>query len=121
SYNNLSGPIPQGNQFSTLNDPFIYVGNKFLCGAPLSNKCDPGENDMDEDEKEDKAEKLWFYFVVAIGFGTGFWVVVGVLLFKKCWRKAYFKCIDETVHKIKVTCSRELARLKKTCMGNPVD
>jgi hypothetical protein len=121
SYNNLSGPIPQGNQFSTLNNPSIYVGNKFLCGAPLSNICDPDENDRDEDENEDKAEKLWFYFVVAIGFATGFGIVIGVLLFKKCWRHAYFKCIDETVHKINVTFSRELARLKKTCMGNPVD
>jgi hypothetical protein len=120
SYNNLSGPIPQGNQFPTFN-LYTYVGNKFLCGAPLSNICDPDENDRDEDENEDKAEKLWFYFVVAIGFATGFGIVIGVLLFKKCWRHAYFKCIDETVHKINVTFSRELARLKKTCMGNPVD
>ncbi|KAK2380337.1 receptor protein EIX2 [Trifolium repens] len=104
SYNNLSGPIPQGNQFLTLNiDLFIYAGNKFLCGAPLSNHCtadNRNKSDDDDDGKHDRAEKLWFYFVVALGFATGFWVVIGVLLLKKGWRHAYFKCIDEVVYKL---------------------
>lgn len=121
SYNNLSGPIPQGNQFSTLDDPFIYVGNKFLCGAPLPNQCGTDDRDddseLDEDGKQDRSEKWWFYFVVALGFATGFWAVVGVLLLKKRWRHAYFRCIDEAMHKVNVT----FARLKKRCAGNPVD
>ncbi|PNY02188.1 leucine-rich repeat receptor protein kinase exs-like protein [Trifolium pratense] len=119
SYNNFSGPIPQGNQFSTFNiDLSIYAGNKFLCGAPLTNHCDTGNRDKrGEDDKHDKDEKWLFYFVVALGFITGFWVVIGVLLLKKGWRHAYFKCIDEAVHKS----GRELARLKKRFSGNPVD
>ncbi|GAU38514.1 hypothetical protein TSUD_396310 [Trifolium subterraneum] len=105
SYNNISGPIPQGNQFSTLNiDLSIYAGNKFLCGAPLPNHCDAGDRDKsghdDHDGKHDRAEELWFYFVVALGFATGFWVVIGVLILKKGLRHAYFKCIDEVVNKI---------------------
>jgi Leucine-rich repeat (LRR) protein len=126
SYNNLSGPIPQGNQFSTFNvDLSIYAGNKFLCGAPLSNHCKADDRDEsrdgDGDGKHDKGEKFWFYFVVALGFITGFWVFIGVLLLKKGWRKAYFKCIDEVMHKINVTFGRELARFKKNFTGNPVD
>jgi hypothetical protein len=126
SYNNLSGPIPQGNQFSTFNvDLSIYAGNKFLCGAPLSNHCKADDRDEsrdgDGDGKHDKGEKFWFYFVVALGFITGFWVFIGVLLLKKGWRNAYFKCIDEVMHKINVTFGRELARFKKNFTGNPVD
>jgi hypothetical protein len=104
SYNNLSGPIPQGNQFPTFN-LYTYVGNKFLCGAPLSNNCNPDENDRDEngdeDNKQDKVEKLWFYFVVALGFATGFWTAIGILLLKKGWRHACFRSIDEVVHNIR--------------------
>ncbi|MCI26523.1 LRR receptor-like serine/threonine-protein kinase GSO1, partial [Trifolium medium] len=55
----------------------------------------------DEDEKQDKVEKLWFYFVVALGFATGFWAAIGVLFLKKDWRHACFRCVDEVVHKIR--------------------
>ncbi|CAK8534568.1 unnamed protein product [Lathyrus sativus] len=124
SYNNLSGPIPQSNQLSTLNDDsYIYVGNKFLCGAPLLNHCDADNRDDhdDGDGKPDRVEKLWFYFVVLLGFGSGFWTVIGVFLLKKDWRHAYFSCIDKVVLRIKVAFGIELAKLKKTCRGNHVD
>jgi hypothetical protein len=126
SYNNLSGPIPQANQFLTLNvNLSIYAGNKFLCGAPLSTQCNADDRnesrDGGGDGEHDRGEKLWFYFVVALGFVTGFWVFIGVFLLKKGWRNAYFKCIDDVVHKINVTFGRELARLKKKFTGNPVD
>ncbi|KAL1339622.1 hypothetical protein AAHE18_U051800 [Arachis hypogaea] len=108
SYNNLSGPIPKGNQFQTLDDPFLYIGNPSLCGPPLQNQCnapvDDSQEDDDEDEdgkdKEDQKEKWLFYFVVALGFITGFWGFIGVFLLKKGWRHAYFQCIDDAMHKI---------------------
>ncbi|XP_065041653.1 receptor-like protein EIX2 [Musa acuminata AAA Group] len=36
SDNSLSGVIPSGNQLQTLNDTSIYIGNAYLCGAPLT-------------------------------------------------------------------------------------
>ncbi|KAL4351074.1 hypothetical protein AHAS_Ahas10G0205600 [Arachis hypogaea] len=78
SHNDFSGPIPTENQFSTY-DSSSYAGNPYLCGSPLPNKCgylheDHGSNEFeDEDSNLDKLEKWLFYFVIAIGFATGFW------------------------------------------------
>lgn len=38
SNNQLEGPIPSA---LNLMDPLAFAGNKALCGAPLSNACDP--------------------------------------------------------------------------------
>ncbi|XLT15061.1 hypothetical protein HN51_060751 [Arachis hypogaea] len=87
SYNNFSGPIPTYNQFLTY-DSSSYAGNPYLCGSPLPNECGPhqvpGSNEFededrptkqkkDEDSKADRLEKWLFYFVIAIGFATGYW------------------------------------------------
>ncbi|RYQ78980.1 hypothetical protein Ahy_Scaffold8g108451 [Arachis hypogaea] len=58
SYNNLSGPIPDENQFQVLNDPLSYTGNQYLCGAPLPKHC-PGDgphhvHDIEGYKKEDR-------------------------------------------------------------------
>ncbi|KAK7393227.1 hypothetical protein VNO78_21771 [Psophocarpus tetragonolobus] len=62
----LKGPIPRGNQLSSLDDPFIYAGNPFLCGHPRPNECFANDSQHgeveDEDGKEHKPEKLWFRF-----------------------------------------------------------
>ncbi|XP_027364357.1 receptor-like protein EIX2 [Abrus precatorius] len=114
SYNNLSGTIPQENQFSSLDDPYyIYVGNPFLCGDPLL-KCAPVENERNDDEdadsRQERSEKVWFYFVIALGFAIGFWTTVGLLLLKKSWRQAYFEYIDEATDWMHVTISIMLAK-----------
>ncbi|CAM0909243.1 unnamed protein product [Alopecurus aequalis] len=95
SYNNLSGRIPSGNQLQALYDPeSIYVGNKFLCGPPLSKKCwvpevtevhIQGKSPMDRD----------FYIGLALGFVMGLWMVFVIFLFLKTWRVAYFELIDK--------------------------
>uniref|UniRef100_I1NPF7 non-specific serine/threonine protein kinase n=1 Tax=Oryza glaberrima TaxID=4538 RepID=I1NPF7_ORYGL len=47
SFNNLSGRIPSGNQLQTLGDPdFIYIGNYYLCGPPLSRNCSGPEDSI---------------------------------------------------------------------------
>ncbi|KAL4277591.1 hypothetical protein AHAS_Ahas20G0322500 [Arachis hypogaea] len=91
SYNNFFGPIPTDNQFLTY-DSSSYAGNPYLCGSPLPNKCGyshqvNGTSEFeDEDNSLDKLEKWLFYLVIAIGFATGFWGVIGTLWFKKNWR-----------------------------------
>ena len=110
SYNNLSGQIPRGNQLLVLDDPLIYIGNPFLCGAPLSNQCPADDSQHgydDEGDKEGRLEKLWFYLVIALGFATGFWAVIGSLMLKKGWRHAYFGYIDEAMHRLHITIARK--------------
>ena len=121
SYNNFSGPIPQKNQFSTFqDDPSIYVGNPYLCGIPLKNKCsdDPAHppSSVGFEEKlgnDDGREKMLFYFVITIGYVTGFWAVIGVLMLKKNWRHACFGYVDKVADNIYVAVVVRVARLKK--------
>ncbi|KAI4338247.1 hypothetical protein L6164_016590 [Bauhinia variegata] len=98
SYNNFSGPIPRENQFLGLDDPSIYVGNPYLCGASLENKCSNDfplqgfETTCSEEESENSNvhQKLLFYLVIALGFASGFGGTIGVLLSRKSWRSAFF-------------------------------
>ncbi|XP_061369542.1 receptor-like protein 46 [Gastrolobium bilobum] len=125
SHNNFSGPIPKGNQFSTY-DSSIYADNLYLCGSPLPKLC-PGdesnpapeskgnEDDIDDGKKE-KVEKIWFYFVIAVGFATGFWGVIGTLFFNKSFRHAYFRWADDKTDKIYVAIVIKWAKLKKLMM-----
>ncbi|CAI9299667.1 unnamed protein product [Lactuca saligna] len=107
SHNHLWGRIPSGNQLQTLTDPSIYAGNKDLCGAPLLNNCSNHQDPTTTPENKYEAAyeptnvwlKIWYYVDVACGFATGFWGVIGVLVFKKQWRRKFFTIvasIDET-------------------------
>ncbi|XP_062076596.1 receptor-like protein EIX2 [Humulus lupulus] len=96
SYNNLSGKIPTGPQLQTLNDPNIYAGNDELCGTPLPKKCF-GDDDRrknahedDDDYKDSRIERIWFYSVVTLGYAAGLWGVIGSLVFNRNWRHAFF-------------------------------
>ncbi|KAL1319430.1 LRR receptor-like serine/threonine-protein kinase GSO2 [Arachis ipaensis] len=120
SNNNFSGPIPSGNQFQVLDDPLIYSGNPFLCGVPLKTIC-PGdvshqdshdEGYDDEAGENDKSGKILFYFVIAVGFATGFWGIIGVLYFKNNWRYACFGYVDEVADRIYVAIVLKVAKLK---------
>ncbi|MED6197779.1 hypothetical protein PIB30_059891 [Stylosanthes scabra] len=112
SNNNFSGPIPRGNQFQLLDDPLIYTGNPFLCGFPLKIDC-PGDDSHDPHAGEnDKSDEIWFYFVIALGFVTGFWGVIGVLYIKKNWRHACFGYVDEVADRIYVVVVLKVAKLK---------
>ncbi|XP_025012918.2 receptor-like protein EIX2 [Ricinus communis] len=101
SYNNLSGKIPIANQFQSLNDPSIYVGNTALCGMPLPTKCyeeneySPFPDDENDGEDEDNLKKRWFFVTIGLGFLVGFWGVCGSLIIKTSWRVVYFRFIDE--------------------------
>ncbi|KAK3444940.1 hypothetical protein EUGRSUZ_A00622 [Eucalyptus grandis] len=116
SHNNFTGPIPKGNQIQTLDDPSIYADNPLLCGDHLQKKCPsveaPRVSEEDPDE-EGKLEKVMFYIVIMLGFATGFWGVIGVLVYKKNWRRVYFNYVDrktDMVYVIIVVKAVELRR-----------
>ncbi|KAK7268378.1 hypothetical protein RIF29_21076 [Crotalaria pallida] len=128
SENKLVGPIPQGNQFSTY-DSSVYANNPYLCGHELPNKC-PGDDSSevlrnkgyeDKDGKKEKLEKLFFYFVVAVGFATGFWGVFAVLLLNKSWRHVYFRWVEDVADDIYVAVVIKVAKLKKWMIRNRDD
>ncbi|CAI9300189.1 unnamed protein product [Lactuca saligna] len=107
SHNNLYGRIPTGRQLQTLTDPSIYEGNKDLCGPPLPNNCSkPGEVPTRSKKKQgasDEKTEVWLFYVdIICGFATGFWGVIGLLLFKKQWRWIPFMFAEETMDKIYV-------------------
>ncbi|KAL5568007.1 hypothetical protein UlMin_024582 [Ulmus minor] len=120
SNNNLSGRIPTGNQLQVIQDPSSsYAGNSQLCGTPLEKKC-PGDDAPVQPptsnihgEDEDKSERFWSYFVIVLGYGTGFWAVIGTLILKKNWRVAYFRFADNTKEWMLMMIAVKAERLKK--------
>ncbi|KAF7815334.1 receptor-like protein EIX2 [Senna tora] len=125
SDNNFSGPIPRGAQFFTFG-PSSFGGNPFLCGDPLSNACSgnpptsPGNVDEsnDYDDDDEKKEKVLFYFVIALGFITGFWGSIGVLIYKRNWRHACFRRVENLADILYVETVIRMARLKKMIKKN---
>ncbi|XP_023745085.1 receptor-like protein 47 [Lactuca sativa] len=122
SHNNLSGQIPAGNQLQTLDDPSIYVGNKDLCGPPLLKNCSNHENPITRMPKKQynavgEPSELWFYVDIMSGFITGFWGIIGVLLFKKKWRQNLFTFAEETMDKILIAVIIGVAKMKKVREG----
>ncbi|KAI4334852.1 hypothetical protein L6164_013561 [Bauhinia variegata] len=94
SFNNFIGRIPTGTQLQSF-DPSSYVGNPELCGAPLKN-CAQEKKSVDIVNAKDQNEFLsCLYIGMGVGFATGFWGVCIALFFKRAWRHAYFKFLDE--------------------------
>ncbi|KAM3346164.1 hypothetical protein ACQJBY_020607 [Aegilops geniculata] len=107
SYNSLSGRIPSGPQLDILNldnQSLIYIGNSGLCGPPVHENCsgiDPSIHGDLESSKEE-FDPLTFYFGLVLGFVMGLWMVFCALLFKKTWRVAYFRLIDNVYDQVYV-------------------
>ncbi|XP_054816999.1 receptor-like protein EIX2 [Prosopis cineraria] len=117
SYNNFSGPIPEGNQFLTLEDPSIYIGNQYLCGEPVLKKCSRDDNNeaptYEGKDDDNKKEKILFYFVVTLGFITGFWGAIGVLVVNKRLRYVCFRYVEKIADQIYVAIAIRVARIKR--------
>uniref|UniRef100_A0ACD5WKG5 Uncharacterized protein n=1 Tax=Avena sativa TaxID=4498 RepID=A0ACD5WKG5_AVESA len=96
SYNNLSGRIPSGRQLQTLDDPDIYVGNGYLCGPPSSNNCTTDQPTVPShhEQVEGRNDLMFVFLGMEIGFTVGLNITLLVLLFKKKWRTAYFRLLD---------------------------
>ncbi|RWR91798.1 LRR receptor-like kinase resistance protein [Cinnamomum micranthum f. kanehirae] len=119
SYNNFSGRIPSGRQLDTINDSSIYTGNPLLCGPPLLKQC-PGDEThcgsqlvLSGEGAEDELVIQLLFISMAPGFVVGFWVVCGILLFKRSWRLAYYHFFDDMGNRLYVAIARKVANFKK--------
>ncbi|URE33146.1 LRR receptor-like serine threonine-protein kinase [Musa troglodytarum] len=111
SYNNLSGRIPVSNQFSTFNDPAIYVGNEGLCCTPLP-KCSKDAESEATAADVDKLERTLYIGSIVMGFIVGFWGSIGIMILRHGIRIALFQLIDRTCDWIYVQVAVKLKKLK---------
>ncbi|KAF8412972.1 hypothetical protein HHK36_000944 [Tetracentron sinense] len=115
SYNNFSGRIPLGTQLQSFS-ALSYIGNLELCGTPLLTICTKNEESggvTPVSDNDEESEMIWFYISMGPGFVVGFWGVCGVLFFKKTWRYAYFRFLEDKIDQLYVTAVIKLAWLKR--------
>jgi hypothetical protein len=114
SYNNLTGDIPTGGQFSTLNNEG-FVGNAALCllrNAPCSAKAlsvGTGNDGMDTIS----GTLAMTYITVEVGFTFGLLIVCNVLYFARAWRAAYFRTVDRFFDMIYVMTMVKVNKLRR--------
>nr|XP_018683333.1 PREDICTED: receptor-like protein kinase 2 [Musa acuminata subsp. malaccensis] len=112
SYNNLSGVIPSGNQLQTLNNSFIYIGNAYLCGAPLTKSCyHLKSNNVTKEDNKDGSFMPSYYLSIILGYLVGLWSVFIIMLFKKNWRVFYFQMFDKIYDRAYVVIKIRINRL----------
>ncbi|KAK7286835.1 hypothetical protein RJT34_22125 [Clitoria ternatea] len=104
SYNHFNGKIPLGTQLQSF-DGSSYIGNPQLCGAPLPKKCiQNGKShslkSMEHRDDDDDDWLSWFEMGMGIGFASVFWGLLGILLFVRRWRDAYFQGLDNLFLKV---------------------
>ncbi|GAU18478.1 hypothetical protein TSUD_366610 [Trifolium subterraneum] len=104
SFNNLKGQIPLGTQLQGFTS-LSYMGNPKLCGTPLIEKCNHGDDSngdtkvMAENDEEGSEFMESFYMGMGVGFAISFWIVFGSILFKRSWRHAYFNFLYDVKDK----------------------
>ncbi|WVZ15120.1 hypothetical protein V8G54_012686 [Vigna mungo] len=86
SHNHLVGMIPQSTQLQSFN-PSSYEDNLNLCGPPLDKLCIskiPVEEPKNEIQEDDYSFfNREFYIGMPFGFIISFWIVVGLMLFRR--------------------------------------
>ncbi|KAK6250394.1 hypothetical protein SCA6_004399 [Theobroma cacao] len=103
AYNKLTGKIPLSTQLQSF-DASNFAGND-LCGPPLTDNCSinaviPGAENREKTGDGFEVDWFWFSASMALGFIIAFWSVAGPLLFKRSWRSAYFRMLDNMGEKI---------------------
>ncbi|CAM8981038.1 unnamed protein product [Rhodiola kirilowii] len=83
SYNKLEGMIPVGWQFNTFSNS-SYLGNKALCGGPLSIICTVTSPAKRKARTSNSDSFHWQFIVTGVGFVVGSGTVVAPLVF---WEK----------------------------------
>ncbi|KAF3434857.1 hypothetical protein FNV43_RR21944 [Rhamnella rubrinervis] len=91
SYNNFSGRIPTGTQLQSL-DESDFIGNQ-LCGPPLHVNCSATNEDVAPGPQQGGEDNIlkqnYLYLSLGLGFASGFWCVLGSLLFNVPWNIAF--------------------------------
>ncbi|CAM8974024.1 unnamed protein product [Rhodiola kirilowii] len=83
SYNKLEGMIPNGRQFNIFSNS-SYLGNKALCGGPLSIICTVTPPTKRKAHTSNSDSVHWQFIVIEVGFLVGSGTVVALLVF---WEK----------------------------------
>ncbi|XP_020999242.1 receptor-like protein EIX2 [Arachis duranensis] len=119
SNNSLYGRIPPGRHMDTF-DASSFEGNHNLCGTQLNKTCpgdmpevkpeEPTTHD-DADDNSDFYEAL--HMSLGFGFFTGFWGLLGPLLFWRSWRIAYLRFLNKVADYIYVTVAVYVAKFHK--------
>ncbi|CAJ1976848.1 unnamed protein product [Sphenostylis stenocarpa] len=100
SFNNFTGKIPSGTQlqgFSALS----YIGNRDLCGPPLTKMCFQDAKQIHEDGQTSEFFS-WFYIGIETGFGTSFFGVCCAIFLNRKWRHVYFKFLYGLIDRLYV-------------------
>ncbi|KAH7522744.1 hypothetical protein FEM48_Zijuj07G0171000 [Ziziphus jujuba var. spinosa] len=128
SNNNLVSEIPTSNTGKLQSfDASAYMGNPGLCGDPLSNKC-PGEEPPPPPRSTEEAGNIngedtdkfighGFYASMGIGYAAGFWGLLGMLIFNRSWRVAYFRLLKDLEDRIYVLAALYKAKFLRTLRG----
>lgn len=83
SHNNLTGPIPHGNQFNAFDNTSFQV-NPGPCGTPLQKKClkshflPPPTSAFEKDDDDSESQLKFDWKFVLKGYTSG--MVVGIVL-----------------------------------------
>ncbi|XP_039173319.1 receptor-like protein EIX2 [Eucalyptus grandis] len=67
----------------------------------------------EDTDEEGKLERVMFYIVIMLGFVIGFWGVIGVLVYKKNWRRVYFNYMDRKTDMVYVIVVVKAAELRR--------
>ena len=90
SENNLTGPIPQGKQFSTFSNT-SFDGNPGLCGTPLSKACRSSkESPPTPSSLEQGSTSEFDWKFVLMGYGSGLVIGVSIGYYLMSWKHEWF-------------------------------
>ena len=104
SHNQLTGPIPHGNQFDTF-DNSSFDGNLGLCGNPLSKRCENPKPSPLPTSSIEEDQDSWFniefdWKTILMGYGSGLVIgVVGNIVTKK--KQHWFVRTRKVQHKMR--------------------